>query len=67
MHYNEDDKDVYMTDEMKDAQLLSTIICMICDYSVKNNMNPDESIEIIAENLLKLREISTFANWKVDK
>lgn len=67
MHYNEDDKDVYMTDEMKDAQLLSTIICMICDYSVKNGMNPDESIEIIAENLLKLREISTFANWKVDK
>ena len=26
MHYNEDDKGVYMTDEMKDAQLLSTII-----------------------------------------
>ena len=55
MHYNEDDKGVYMTDEMKDAQLLSTIVCMICDYSVKNGMNPDESIEIIAENLLKLR------------
>ena len=67
MHYNEDDKDVYMTDEMKDAQLLSTIVCLICDYSVKNGMHPDESIEIIAENLLKLREISTFANWKVDK
>ena len=67
MHYNEDDKDVYMTDEMKDAQLLSIIVCMICDYFVKNGMNPDESIEIIAENLLKLREISTFANWKVDK
>lgn len=67
MNYNEDDKGVYMTDEMKDAQLLSTIVCMICDYSVKNGMNPDESIKIIAENLLKLREISTFANWKVDK
>ena len=67
MYYNEDDKGVYMTDEMKDAQLLSAIVCMICNYSVKNDMNPDESIEIIAENLLKLREISTFKNWKVDK
>ena len=67
MHYNEDDKDVYMTDEMKDAQLLFAIVCMICDYSVKNSMNPDESIEIIAENLLKLREISTFKNWKIEE
>ena len=64
-------KEIYekvdMIDEMNDVKLLSTIICMICDYSVKNNMNPDESIKIVGENLLKLGGISTFKNWEIEK
>ncbi len=46
-----------------DAEFLSLIISYICSYSVENGMEPDDSLRTIAQNILKLLEISTFNNW----
>lgn len=50
-----------------DMDFFKNILVQICDYAVKNNLQPDEAIEIIAESMLALLKISTFNNWKVDK
>ena len=50
---------------MSDAKFLSELISCICDYAVNNDMVPDETIKIVAENLLKILEISTFNNWEI--
>ena len=41
----------------------TNILAQICDYAVKNNLQPDETIEIVAENMLSLLKISTFNGW----
>lgn len=48
-----------------DTELFKNILVQICDYSVKNNLQPDTSIEIIARSLLSILKISTFNNWSV--
>ena len=50
-----------------DTELLKNILVQICDYSVKNNLQPDETIEIMAESMLALLKISTFNSWNVEK
>jgi hypothetical protein len=47
-----------------DVKFMSHIIEEICDYAVDNNMNPNETMETIANNLLTILSISTFENWE---
>ena len=49
---------------MDDAEFLTHIICEICDYAVNNGMEPNETIETIADYLKALLKICTFNNWK---
>ena len=49
---------------MKDNEFLIEIIAQICDYAVRNGMEPDDTLETIAGSILELLEISTFDNWK---
>lgn len=51
----------------EDAKFLSDILAQICNYAVKNNMIPDETIKTVSENMLSLLEISSFNGWEVDK
>ena len=46
-----------------DTDFFTNILAQICDYAVKNNLQPDETIEIVAENMLSLLKISTFNGW----
>jgi hypothetical protein len=49
-----------------DVKFMSHIIEEICDYAVDNNMSPNDTMEIIANNLLTILSISTFENWEKD-
>ena len=48
-----------------DTELLKNVLVQICDYAVKNNLQPDETIKIIAESMMSILKISTFNEWKV--
>lgn len=47
-----------------DADFMTHIICEICDYAVKNEMEPNDTLNTIADNIKALLKISTFNNWK---
>lgn len=47
-----------------DADFMTHIICEICDYAVKNEMEPNDTLLTIADNIKALLKISTFNNWK---
>lgn len=51
---------------MNDVEFMTHIICEICDYAVKNGMEPNDTLRTIADNINALLEISTFNinNWK---
>ena len=49
---------------MSDEEFLVHIISKVCDYAVENEMEPNDTLRTVAENILKLIEISTFNNWK---
>lgn len=49
---------------MSDAEFMTHIICEICDYSVENGMEPNDTLNIVADNIKALLKISTFNNWK---
>jgi hypothetical protein len=48
-----------------DEQFLSHIVCEICNYAVKNEMEPDRTLKIIARDIEDLLEVATFNKWKV--
>lgn len=48
---------------MNDIDFMMHIISEIADYAVKNKMQPDDTLETIAENILALLKISTFNSW----
>lgn len=50
---------------MSDMEFMTHIIAEICDYAVKNGMEPNDTLETIADNIKALLKISTFNNWKV--
>lgn len=52
---------------MHDEEFMTHIICEICDYAVTNGMEPDDTLNTIANNIMALLRISTFNNWKKDK
>ena len=48
----------------KDHEFLAEILSQICDYAVDNNMNPNDTVMVVANNLNVLAEISNFENWE---
>ncbi len=53
--------------EESDHKFLVEIIAQICDYAVDNDMKPNDTIMIIANNMLLLTEISNYDNWERTK
>ena len=49
---------------MTDTEFLTHIIREICNYAVKNGMEPDDTLGTVADNIKALLEISTFNHWK---
>lgn len=49
----------------KASTICNLCIANECEYAVQNNMVPDETLRIMAENILALLEISTFNNYQV--
>lgn len=47
-----------------DMKILDDIISQICNYAIDNDLEPDETIETIAENLLTLCKIASFNDWQ---
>lgn len=52
------------TQEESDHKFLVKIISQICDYAVDNDMNPTDTVKIIANNMLMLAKIANFDNWE---
>ena len=48
---------------MNDTDFLTHIIAEICNYAVDNDMEPDSTLSIIADNIKALLEISSFNGW----
>ncbi len=49
---------------MNDEEFMTKIIADICDYAVKNDMEPDDTLRTIANNILSVLKVSTFNNWR---
>lgn len=47
-----------------DAEFMTDVIAYICDYAIENELNPNETISIVAQNLLAILEISDFSEWR---
>lgn len=52
---------------MNDNEFMVKIIGDICNYAVANGMEPDDTLSMVADNILSLLEISTFNNWALKK
>jgi hypothetical protein len=48
----------------EDSELIVQVISLIASYAIDNEMDPNETIETVAEFLLSLLKITTFENWK---
>jgi hypothetical protein len=49
--------------ESSDVKFMTEIISQICDYAVDNGLNPTDTVNVIANNLVVIGEISNFDNW----
>lgn len=47
-----------------DTQLMNDVISYICDYARYNDMNINDTLKIVAENILAICEIADFNGWK---
>ena len=53
---------------MTEQEFMTHIITEICDYAVDNDMEPNDTLSVIADNIKALLEISSFNGWiKKDK
>ena len=52
---------------MNGTDFLAHIIVEICNFAVKNDMEPNETLRTVADNILYLLKISTFNSWGKDK
>ena len=48
---------------MNDEEFLTHIITEICNYAVDNDMEPNDTLSVIADNINALLEISSFNGW----
>lgn len=51
----------------KDLNFLVSIISMICNYAVENNMNPTDTVKTVAANISAIASISNFDDWKKEE
>lgn len=49
---------------MSDTEFIGHIISEICDYAVLNDLEPDDTLNTMAENIKAILKISTFNHWK---
>ncbi len=47
-----------------DVKFMAEIIAQICDYAVDNGLNPTDTVNVIANNLVAIGVISNFDNWE---
>lgn len=47
-----------------DVAFMNNIIKYICDYAVENGLEPNETLKIVAENILVKLEIADFNGWR---
>lgn len=55
-----DSNDIKFLTDSDDTKFMSDIIRRIVNYSNDNGMDPDETLRIIANNILDLLEVATF-------
>ena len=48
-------------------EFMTKIIGDICSYAVLNGMEPDNTLENVANSILSLLEIVTFNNWMAEE
>lgn len=46
-----------------DIELMAQVISLIASYAIENDMSPNVTIKIVAENMLGLLKVATFENW----
>lgn len=51
---------------MNDTKFMANLISQICDYAVDNGLNPTDTFNRIANNLVLIGEITNFDNWEKD-
>lgn len=47
-----------------DESFMAHLISEICDYAVRNKMEPNDTMRTICNNLLTILDISAFNGWK---
>jgi hypothetical protein len=50
--------------DKRDMDFMNKIIVEICDYSVDNRLDVNDTLETVANNILSILEVASFANWK---
>lgn len=53
-------------EENQDAEFLSRVILEICKYAKENGMEPDETLRVIAGDIIQLLEVASFNNVKME-
>lgn len=49
---------------MTEEEFMAHVITEICNYAVDNDMKPDDTLSMIADNIKAMLEISTFNGWE---
>lgn len=49
-----------------DTKFMDNIISQICNYAIDNGLNPTDTFNRIANNLVVIGEITDFDNWEKD-
>ena len=52
--------------ENNDVEFMTAIMAYICDYAVENELEPNETLKVVAKNILAILEISDFNEWGHD-
>ena len=49
------------------VNFMNDIIKYTCNYAVENGLDPNETIRIVAKNLLFILEIADFSEWRYEE
>ena len=53
--------------DMEDKIFMVDIISQICDYATDHGLDPDDTLKIIATNILQFTEIASCAGWNKEE
>ncbi len=48
----------------QDNEFFVNLICQICDYAKENEMSPNETVDTIGQNLIRIATIASFEAWE---